>query len=297
MVENNSQAGGDYITPGNIKTAVASFLRFFFKIFDFLLASVRQYAILFLVFCIIGLAAGYAYSVIRIPSFKSELIVQQGSLTRKGNNEVIGNLNAMLVTKSYSELSSLLKMKVEDVKEVLWVGCSDLDDESLEKDTSAKTNLPFKIKVKVRANNVLPGLQTALVGYLNSNDYARAKREGQRKIFQEKLAFIENELKKIDSLEIIYDQTIATAKMPATFYNNALNPSELYVHSANLAGQKEYIYNWMNLEGNGILVIDGFKVHEHPQSAPTWFLLSGGLLAGILLGLLFAVLLKFKREM
>jgi len=55
---------------------------------------------------------------------------------------------------------------------------------------------------------------------------------------------------KLDSLKETYNHSLAGMKQPASFFNNALNPAELYEHSLNLASQKEYIQNWLKTAEN-----------------------------------------------
>ena len=52
-----------------------------------------------------------------------------------------------------------------------------------------------------------------------------------------------------------------------TFYNNAFDPTDIYVHSYTLVNQRESLLNQINIDGTAISVIDGFKTTSSPQSA------------------------------
>ena len=105
------------------------------------------------------------------------------------------------------------------------------------------------------------------------------------------------EQKKLDSLKETYNRTLASTKLPTTFYNNALNPAELYTHSLALYNQKESILNWLNTEGNGILLIDSFKKQQRPQSISKAFLILVGLTAGLAMGVFLSIFVSLKEQL
>ena len=80
--------------------------------------------------------------------------------------------------------------------------------------------------------------------------------------------------------------------MPATFYNNALDPAALYEHSLNLANEKEKILKWLNNESQPILLIDSLKTPATPQSKSLIDLLLIGLALGVCTGLFICFLLN-----
>jgi hypothetical protein len=230
-------------------------------------------------------------------SFQTEMIVQQSSLTKKTYHEIINNLDEMIRTSSYDDLACALGVEKHAACQLLSLSATNLSNESLDKDTSTKTGQPFKVRVKTSENVHLPELQNGIVNYLNNNPYAKQKREGQKKILKEKLLFIEQEQMKLDSLKETYNHSLAGMKQPASFFNNALNPSELYEHSLNLASQKEAIQNWMNTEGNGIMLSDGFKIPANPGSYSTIILMLIGLVAGVLSGMILSLLAEFRKRL
>ena len=296
MAENNIQSG-DYISPASIKTALADFFRFFFRSFDFVLSSIRRHKLLFFSCVLIGLLFGLSYSIYKSNYYKAEMIVQQSSLSRKAYYEIIANLNNMIKTGSYEDLGSELKLDKQEIDKLVSVECLSLGGESLKKDTSTRIGQAFKIQVKTKDNVDLPSLQKSLVNYLNNNDYVREKREGLKKIYMQKLEFIALEQKKLDSLKETYNRTLSSTKLPSTFYNNALNPTELYTHSLALYNQKESILNWLNTEGNGILLIDGFKKQHRLQSVPKTFYILAGLVAGMAMGVFLTLFVSLKEQL
>lgn len=265
--------------------------------FDFVIASIRRRKFIFIISCLLGIAAGYFYSGMKARYYETEMIVQQNSLTRRVYYEIINNLDNLLKTRSYNDLSEELKMGIPSLKKIISIEALSITDETLSEDTSSRLGLPFKIHVKVKDNDVLSELQTSLINYLNQNPYVKRKREGQTAIFEQKLEFIDMELAKLDSLKGTYNRTLSAMRNPTTFYNNALNPAELYEHSLNLANQKESIKNWLNTETVGILIIDDFKNPENPRAVSRIFYMIAGLLAGLLLGVFLVVMSALKARL
>jgi hypothetical protein len=85
-------------------------------------------------------------------------------------------------------------------------------------------------------------------------------------------------------------------RMPTTFYNNALDPAELYRQSSALDNQKEAILKWFNYESEAVVLVDGFKIPANPQSASVKIPMAIGLAAGIVLGLLLSLLAAIKNK-
>jgi hypothetical protein len=140
-------------------------------------------------------------------------------------------------------------------------------------------------------------LQNALIDYLKNSPYLRHIKEGEKRIFTEKLKFIDYEQKKLDSLISDYRKAVATMKMPTTFYNNAIDPATLYQHALKLDSVREKTERWLNNESEAILLIDGFKSPANPQSISLGVLLIIGLNAGLIIGLSLCILLKIGDKL
>ena len=132
-------------------------------------------------------------------------------------------------------------------------------------------------------------MQNAIINYVNNSPYIKKLKQEQNKVYIERLSFIERELSKLDSLKDEYTRFLSSSRISATFYNNAFDPADIYVHSGNLVNQKESILKMLNIDGTAISVVDGFKVPSHPQTPSLliiYLLLFGGmgLIAGFILG-------------
>ncbi|MGN6402065.1 MAG: hypothetical protein ACTHMD_16525 [Flavisolibacter sp.] len=286
----------DYISLSTIKNAILDFFGFLFRGVELISLSIRKNLFLFFVCCLLGIAASYLFYVFRPKFYTSEMTVYYNDLTRKDYSEIVSNLNTLAITQSYADLQKELGVNAEVVKNIKGLQALKMNGETLDKDTSSKIGQPFKIQFKLNQIMATEPLQNALLNYLNNNPYLKLIKEGQKKVYQDKLAFIEREQQKLDSLKTSYNNAIASSKMSATFYNNAMNPADLYVQSNSLANQKEFIVKWMNNESNAVMLIDGLK---KPVSANT-FALKGllivGLACGVALGIIACILAAITKE-
>lgn len=285
----------DYISISSIKEIFFNIFKFLFKVLDFFINAIRNSFAIFIFSCLVGMAAGYLYYWQTPHYFGTEMIVKPNELTRKAYYEIIRNLNDLIGTQSYANLSSELKVDENLGKQLLYLEAKGLNNETLIDDTVTRIGGPFKIAAKIADSKRVALLQVALVNYLNNNPYLRLTKEGQKKIYLERLQFIDKEQRSLDSLKENYNHSLASAKMPVTFYNNAFNPAEIYVHSSGLALQREDILKWLNNESQAILVIDGFKRQLNPQSVSWKIPVLIGLGIGVLLGMLLAALLAIRR--
>lgn len=285
----------DYISISKLKEIFLDTFRFVFRVFDFLILSIHRSLSIFIFSCFIGLLAGYLYYWQSPRYFSTEMIVQSNDLSRKAYHEIIGNLNNLVATQSYSGFASLLKIEEPVSRQVLHIEALSINNETLAKDTVTKIGLPFKIALKTSNNSQIPVLQKGILYYLNNNSYLRLTKDGQKRIYLERLQFIEKEQRKLDSLKENYNLTLSAMKATPSFYNNALNPADIYVHSYNLAKERENTLRWLNNESQAVLVIDGFKSPVTPQSTSWGIPLLIGLSAGVLLGILLSLLSGIKK--
>lgn len=291
----NTQPSDDYISLGSIKKIFLDAAGFTFRLFEFFISSIQRNLLVFIACCLIGIGAGYIYYWQTPRYFQSEMIVRHNDLNRKAYYEIIRNLNDLLASQSYSNFSTELKLEKNDANKITSLEAIGINNDVLSADTSTKVGEPFKIIAKTSDNTSFYLLQKALLSYLNNNPYLKLTKEGQKRIYLEKLTFIERELQKLDSLKENYNVALASQRMPTTFYNNALNPAELYAHSFNLATERESILKWLNNEAEAVLLIDGFKSPANPKSASLALSLSVGLALGIVIGIITALLMALKN--
>jgi hypothetical protein len=286
---------GDFITLSSIKNAFLDFFRFVFRAFDLLFLSIRKRLGLFLLGCLLGVIAVLLYRYFQPKYYTTEMILYHNDLSRKDYYEIIENLNTLLFTNSYDNFARELRIDRNEAVKVNAIGVLSMNDESLRKDTSTKTGQRFKIQLKLKEPAVPRVYQQALLDYLDNNPYLKKIKDGQKRVYQDKLAYIEKEQQKLDSLKTLYNSGLAITKMPATFYNNELNPADIYVQSNNLENQREAIRNWFNNQAEPVMLVDGFKGPRPSNRVPLKILIIIGLAGGIILGMIMCFLAAVRN--
>jgi uncharacterized protein involved in exopolysaccharide biosynthesis len=290
----------DQIYIPGIKNLIKQILSLFFWVFSFFALVANKSKLLLLCGLLLGLISGYIYYTTKPSLYKASMVVIHNELTKKTYAEIIDQLDKLTSTGSQQRLAEELKLPVDLAGNVLSIDATNINNEPLREDTSTKIKQPFKIIVKLKSNKASDSLQNAIINYVNNSPYIKRLKEQQNKTYIERISFIEKELSKLDSLKTEYTRFLATSRISATFYNNAFNPTDIYIHSNNLVNQKATILNSLNVDGTAISIVDGFKVPSSPQtpSLVIYLLLFGGmgLFAGFILGSLYEAEKKINRK-
>lgn len=290
----------DKIALPGLKAIIKEMLILFFRIISFVNFVVRKWKFMLLSGLVLGIILGYVYYSTKPALYEVSMVVVYNELSKKTYAEIIDQLDRLTRTGSRQELASELKISRETAGSILSIDSKNIYDEPLLNDTSSKTRQPFKIILALSNNKLDTSLQTAIVNYINNSPYLKKLKDDQRKSFLNKILFIDKELQKLDSLKNEYTRFLASSRISATFYNNAFNPADIYIHSSELINQKETMLTSMNIDGTAVSVIDGFKITSSPQSASLLKYLFGiggiGLFAGLILGLFMETKKKVIRK-
>jgi hypothetical protein len=294
MAEQQNQS--DFISLQSLKIFIKQLFQLFFRSLDFLGYALKKNIIAILIFTIAGLGVGYLYYLVWPSYYNVEMIVLNNDLPRRTYGEIITNLNSLTTGQSQAKLANELNIPESSARNIVFIEGKTLSDEPLSKDTSSKTGQPFKVTAKLNTSTVADTLQQALINYFNSNPYIKRIKEGQHRIYDEKLLFIESELRKLDSLKDSYNSFLLSSRASATFYNNALDPAAIYTQSNNLANQREAIQKWKNDASSAVLLVDSFKSTTRPQAVYLRPVLILGILCGLIFGIFWAILATLSKK-
>ncbi len=286
----------DLVSWNDLKLAILGLFKFFFTCLAFIKSAIKKNIIALLIFSIVGGLFGYSYYLLHPPYYEAEMIVQYNDLNKKTYYEIIAGLNNLLISRSYSKFSTELGISEKTAHHVNNLEAMSINNVTLKEDTSSKVGQPFKILARMKTNDIIDTMQEAIFDYLRNNPYLKRLKEGQKRIQEDMLSFIDKEQKNLDTLKANYSQTLATLKMPSTFYNNAINPADLYQQSLTLAYQKEATLRWLNNESEAVMLISPFKKTETPKKTTLKIPLLIGLASGFLLGLIISAIAELKRK-
>ena len=291
MDEKNYQSE-DYIKISGFKKGLTNFLRYFFWFLSYIQFVIIKYWYFIIIGLFFGLLLGYVYYISRPTVYKVSMVVMFNELTKKTYAEMLDQLDKLGTSGTANDLSNVLKIPQGVAGKVLFIDSRNMNNEALKYDTSTRMEQPFKIIVGLTDNFSMDTLQNAIVNYLNNGSYLQKVKEEQKKIYQEKIIFIDGELRKLDSLKLAYNKFLSAPNISATFYNNAFDPAGLYVQSGQLASQRDTIMRWLALNTSAVYIVDGFKASVSPQSIG----LPGALIILGSIGLLIGFLIGFMNE-
>ena len=294
MIEQN-RPDSDDITLSSIKKGLVGLLLVIYAILGSFYLFIFKHALVIIVCTVLMGGIGYLIAMRTRPVYSLEMIVKPSDLTKRTYAEAIDQLNELASSKSYKGLSNELKISEGNVRNIKRLNATNIDGEVLSKDTSSRTDLPFIVKAEVYNNSIADSLQQMLLNYFNTNDYLRERKVMQKKVFEEKLIFIEGELKKLDSLKEQYNRFLNTSGKSAMFYNNAFNPVDIYQRSNEYQVQKEFVITWLNNETQTLKAIVGFKPSIRPVDGKRDKIVLYFSLAGLLFGFLLGAVLELKK--
>jgi hypothetical protein len=290
MSEKN-QLSEDYISTSGLQHGIKQFLRGFFWFITYLTIVLLKNKYIVIIGLIVGLLLGYLFYKTRPVYYKVSMVVEFNELTKRTYAEMLDQLNNLTGPSSVPRLSKELNIPAEAASKISFIDTRNINDEPLETDSSTRKWQPFKIILGLTNISGTDTLERAVVNYLNNSPMLKKIKLEQRKITLEKLAFVNSDLQKLDSLKIEYNKFLSRPNA-ATFYNNAFNPADLFVQSSALAREREILMRWLTIDSAAVSVIDGFKASAAPQSIS---LLKSLLIFGSV-GLLLGYLIAFMRE-
>jgi len=285
----------DVITINSLRDSFLDFLILLYTSVKYIFRFFFQYkkTILLCMVLIAGIGVFLAFRTREVYSLK--MIVSHNDLTKRTYAEAIEQLNKLADSKSVSQLSLNMSTSETMVRNIKALKTYNLDGDPLLTDTSNSKDLPFIITAEVYDNLIADSLQERLLNYFNGNPYLKKKKETQKKIYEEKLLFITDELAKLDSLKHQYNLFLGSSGKTAMFYNNAFNPAEIYQRSNEYQYLKETIITWLNNEYQTIKLIEGFKPSLKPISGFKSRIILYFMVAGFLLGCLFGGCIKLDQ--
>jgi hypothetical protein len=271
----------DEINLPSLNRIAIQFLRFVFSIVGILVNVIKESKLLLLTGLFTGLVVGFSYYSSKTAYYEVSMIAESPSVYRKTLAEMIESLDKLITSQSYGKLAAELGISEQHAGQMNHIEMTGLLNESLENDTSTKFNQPFKIIASIKKPELTDTFQNAIENYLNNKPSFKTFKEEQTKYYKEKLAFIDAELAKLDTLKTEYNRFFASSKITTTYYSNDVDPSSVYKHANDLFNEKGAIMVWLVSDTKALHVIDEFKAPALPQSVSR----SKSMLYGSLIGL------------
>jgi hypothetical protein len=279
----------DQVNLSALKFLVTSFLRGFFRFLSFLTMVARKRKFIMLTGLFLGLFfAMFYYYLAQTKYYQASMMVASSRLPNKAYAGIISQLNVLAKSGSTDRLAAELHITPGEAKSLVNFDSRTMTDEELENDTSTRLEGSFLILYGIRDVGSADTVQNALINYLNNLPYLRKLSEVERLSNTEKISRLENDLNRLDSLKLIYNKFLASSKISATFYNDAIEPAKIYQQSATLFEDMQQTRRRLYVENEAVSLIDPIKIANttRSKSLPTLLVYLGfaGLLAGFLIG-------------
>lgn len=262
----------------SIKNGFVSFLSSIRRLIYFCLKNIRTV----IVFCILGIAIAVGLFLLKKTVYTSELTISHNRLNNSECYTLIGGLARLIEnsnTANIRTLSQKLGISVNEAQQIKKISSWSLN-ESLEKTykDSAFIILPFKIEVKIYDPSILDNLQTGILNYLESNEFA-SKRKGLNQQYLEKYqAKIKSEIIAVDSLkQIVNKSIIPRGTGNGIILGEPINPINVYQAGLDLYKQQLKIDEQQQLN-NSFEILVGFSP-AIPSASVLLYIFWGGLIS------------------
>ena len=286
----------DYISIPGFKKIIILILHSFFSVFHQFVDVLKNSKLLLAAGLVTGLVVGYSYYTTRPVFYEVSMIAESTQLYKRTVGEVVKQLDQLIKTQSYSKLAGELNLSDNEARQLSSIAASSLDNESMESDTSTKMHQPFKIVATIRRNDLADKIQLGVVNYLNNKPSVKRMKEDKIRINNIKLALIDRDIAKLDTLKTEYNKFLASSKISTTFYSNAFDPANVYLQSSAILEEKEKLMTWLSTDSLPILVIDEFKTITASQSASLFKSLLWGTAIAVGICFLLGLFIELDRK-
>lgn len=287
----NKVPSEDDISLSGLKMFVAATLRAIFKLLALSKFVIKKSWAFLLTGMLAGGLIGFLYHMSGSSNYKVTTVVAYSEFNKRVFEELLADLQTLVMTQSKSTLASELKIPYEQADNINKIYGESFLNESLLKDTS--NAMLFKIVVSLKKPVNVDTLQEALVNYLNDLPYVKQLKAAKTKAYEDRLAFLDAQLGKLDTLKNEYVHSLAAFKSPTTFYNNAFDPASIYRQSYLLDSIRDATTVLLVSDTHLVSTVSGFKSTVNPEVISQ----SMSIIAFVLLGFLIAFVCALFAEL
>ena len=202
-MEKNSNKNEDIDLGGLFNLIKLPFVALWnFIAYSFALAK-KRWLILF-IFTALGGGAGIWLFVTGKPVYASTLVLSSATLSNDFCADIIANLDILIRDNTPELLSKRLNIPINSARQLKGLEFDNYN-ENIKKKSAAKDTVvlgrPFKVKAYAANTTIFDTLQTALVNYLEGNEYALKRRELKKENYIQLREKLRENIRQIDSLK------------------------------------------------------------------------------------------------
>jgi hypothetical protein len=286
LMEENRQEDLDMLTIlGSIRKGIVSIGRSIAWLFRFSLSN----SLKLLLFIAVAVIVSLAVSWFRKPYFRSQVTFTHGRVNNDFCMHLVKNLDSYINPEVNNVvLATQLKIPVKYAEEVRSFEYKLVNENIARRFADSLTVLlPFHIEVEVYDPEILDTLQNAILGFLESNEYALKHKRIDTEQLDEMEQRIDKEMIETDSLKKLVNEGI----VPRTSGNGIIlgepiDPVAVHKRGLELYDRKLQIRK-RRLLNNSFEVLVGFNNSVKRASHGRLFYIAIGVAAGYLIGLFY----------
>lgn len=184
-------------------------------------------------------AAGYSIRYMIKPSYQTEGIFISNILPGKYCSILLKNLNKLGGGENNPGLSHHLRISMEAAADIQSISMSAMRDTFLIEKKDSTLSL-FKITLNLKKLDHLDTIQSALVNYLENNEYAVKRKEAKRKALEAIRENLRSKMQSLDSLKkIVTSSIIPRSEARGIILGQPIDPVSVY--QAELSYTREQI--------------------------------------------------------
>lgn len=219
------------------KAFLGSFILFEKRSIRFVVASIRRNLLFVAAITLIGAAISFYYWNKKPTYYQSEMVCSFNNLHKKTFGEMVKRLDVLAATQSYKQLSTLLGISVADAKKIKGFEAKNVAGSPLYEDLSTD-KAPMYFTLKASNINVFQPVQEGLINYLNSSPYQAIRTELDREKIEQKVAYLNASVHKIDTVIDAYAAFLYTSGAVADSAAGFSNINELFKRQEELVNKK-----------------------------------------------------------
>jgi hypothetical protein len=209
--------------PENIRPSISpdeiDLEKIFVRTVDFFLDNWK----IFILANLLAFGAALGYMEVKPKVYYSRFTAQCMSIPDARTIELLNDLDNLRENKDWVLLGKKLGLspeKVKQIKKLEPLPTLTIDKEAKGVDdyllATTETAYNFSVVAKVKDNSILPALEKGIIRYLSENEYSKLRVNRFIENRKSLLKSIENELKKLDSLNLLFADKIVHSPSSST---------------------------------------------------------------------------------
>lgn len=257
-----------------------------------ILSLLNKYGKNILLIFVLNIAFFVTIYALRLPVFKTEMIVSSSVITSERVSIIIDPLGKLAREENYRELAALMNLDTNITSHIEDITAKELRDETktltdnYEGEILRQQNCLVVLKV-TKNKSLADTIQAGIVHYLRNNEFVRRRSEIDRQNLDFMKIRIQREIKELDILkDKISQQKTGFSMMDPSAINNSI---------ANLYGQELAINLKMQLEDRGINIIRNITNFKSPIAPKLWLFLVAGILSSFFMSVFIILVIEIKE--